>query len=136
VPVWFSVEAWKAVPVAKTDLAAESILRADDLTMELRDVAQAGRIIDRLPADNGARLRRALVRGMPVPESALEPVTAISRNQAVAVKIASGSIMIETAGIAQTDGRVGDMVKIKNPGSSEIFLATVLEPGVVSVNAR
>lgn len=136
VPVWFSVEAWKAVPVAKADLAAGSMLRAGDLVMEPRDVAQAGKVMESMPAETGVRLRHALVRGMPVAESALEPTTAISRNQAVAVRIAAGSIVIETAGIAQANGRVGDMVKIRNPGSSEIFLATVLEPGVVSVNAR
>jgi flagella basal body P-ring formation protein FlgA len=136
VPVWFSVEAWKTVPVAKVNLAVESVLRADDLVMALRDVAQAGKVVESIPAERGTRLRQALVRGMPITESALEPTTAISRNQAVAVRIAAGGIAIETAGIAQANGRVGDMVKIKNPGSNEIFLATVLEPGVVSVNAR
>jgi flagella basal body P-ring formation protein FlgA len=136
VPVWFAVEAWKTVPVAKADLAAGSVLRASDLVLESRDVAQAGKVLDVMPGETGVRLRQPLRRGMPVALGALESTAAISRNQAVAVKIAAGSIVIETAGIAQDNGRVGDMVKIKNPGSSEIFLATVLEPGVVSVNAR
>ncbi len=136
VPVWFSVAAWKAVPVAKVDLAAGNVLRADDLVMALQDVAGAGKVIEQMPAAAGARLRHALIRGMSVAESALEPTTAISRNEAVAVKMAAGGIVIETAGIAQANGRVGDMVKIKNPGSSEIFLATVLGPGMVSVNGK
>jgi flagella basal body P-ring formation protein FlgA len=136
VPIWFAVQAWKSIPVAKTDFASGTVLRPDDLVMEARDVAQAGRVLYRMPDEGGARLRQALMRGMPVPQSALEPAIAISRNQSVAVKIAAGSIVIETAGIAQDNGRVGDMVKIKNSGSNEIFLATVLEPGVVSVNAR
>jgi flagella basal body P-ring formation protein FlgA len=136
VPVWFSVSAWKAIPVAMADLPEGAIVRAGDLAMEMRDVAESGKVLDRLPAENGLRLRHALARGTPVAQSALEADTAISRNRPVTVRINTGSIAIETAGTALADGRVGDTVRVKNPDSSEPFLATVVAPGVVSVNPR
>ena len=136
VPVWFAVQAWKSVPVAQRDLEAGSVLKAEDFRMAQADVARSSKILHRLPLDGEARLRIAVRRGSPLTEGALETVPAISRNQAVAVRIEAGHIAIEAEGIALANGRIGETVKVKNPGSSEIFLATVLEPGVVSVNAR
>jgi flagella basal body P-ring formation protein FlgA len=136
VPVWFAVKAWKQVPVALTNLPAGSALRREDFALETRDVMQAAKIIDRLPIEQGIRLRIALSRGLPVTETMLERMPAISRNQQVAVRMLAGSIVIETEGLAQADGRIGDTVKVKNPGSSEIFKGEVVEPGLVLVNAR
>lgn len=134
VPVWFSVHAWKPVPIARRELPAGSEVRPEDFALETCDVMQQTAILDRLP--EGTRLRMTIARGSPVAASALEPVPVISRNQEVAVRVTAGNIVVETAGVAQADGRIGEMVKIKNTGSSETFLAKVLEPGVVAVNAR
>ncbi len=82
------------------------------------------------------RLRTGLAKGGVLTADLLESNTAISRNQQVAVRVATGSIVIETSGIAQTNGHIGQSVKVKPSGSSEIFMAKVLEPGVVLVDAR
>jgi flagella basal body P-ring formation protein FlgA len=136
VPVWFAVSAWQAVAVASADLAEGTLLRAGDLALEMREVAESGKVLDRLPAENGFRLRHALARGTPLAQGALEAVTAVGRNQPVTVRIATGNIAIESTAIALADGRVGDTVKVKNANSSEPFLATVVAPAVVSINPR
>ncbi|MES2538668.1 MAG: flagellar basal body P-ring formation chaperone FlgA [Pseudomonadota bacterium] len=136
IPVWFSVQTWKQVAVARTDLTAGAEVRPDDFVMALRDVARFPGAVDRLPGDGASRLRVALRQGMPLTASAVESTPTISRNQQVLVRMNTGNITIESAGVAQANGRVGEMVKVKNAGNSEIFIARVLEPGVVAVNAR
>lgn len=135
-PVWFAVSAWDRVPVAKSDLPQGSTLRAADLAMEMREVAAGAPVVDQLPPDGAVRLRHPLARGMPLTAAALETPGAVSRDQPVSVRVAAGSIEIETAAVALDDGRVGDAVRVRNPGSKEPFVATVVAPGVVSVNSR
>lgn len=134
IPVWFSVHAWKRVPVALRELAAGSAVHPEDFEYSTCDIMQHTGVVDRLPPKS--RLRTALAAGMPIMAGAIEALPEISRNQEVAVRVEAGNIVIETAGVAQADGRTGDVVRVKNAGSSEIFLARVLEPGVVAVNAR
>lgn len=136
IPVWFSINAWKKVPVARIDLPVGSEIKADDFVFEQRDVAANTKILETLPFPNGMRLRTPLTRGATIATNMLEVVPAISRNQQVAVKVNAGNIVIETSGIAQGDAHVGGTVKIKNSNDSGAFLATVVEAGVVSVNAR
>lgn len=136
VPVWFAVKAWTHVPVARRDLPAGQQVKEVDFAMELRDVLQTTKTLEHLPPDGTALLRRAVAQGSPLTNAVIEMAPAISRNQQVVVKLASGGIAIETSGLAQSTGRIGDSVTVKNPGSSEVFLAKVVAPGVVTVNAR
>lgn len=136
VPIWFSVKAWQPVPVARQDLAAGSELKEADFVTEMYDVLQMPRVVGALPPAGSVRLRRAIARGAPLTADAVEGVPAISRHQQVAVRLAAGNIVIETSGLAQASGKIGETVAVMNTGSSEIFLAKVVEPGVVMVNAR
>ncbi len=135
-PVWFAVKAWKDVPVARSDLPAGAELRSEDFAVEKRDIALSPKILGYITDGSGLRLRTAISRGSPVPVAAVEASHAINRNDQIAVRITTGNIVIETTGIAEASGRIGELIKVKNHSSSKVFLAKVLKPGVVTMNMR
>jgi flagella basal body P-ring formation protein FlgA len=146
VPVWFSVTAWKQVPVAQTDIAAGSELRSGDFALELRDVTQTPGILDRLPTVGGSRtvacssaaerirLRTAIESGAPLTTASLELPASTICNPPIVRNAATNKVTIGAAQAAQRGGRTGEIVKEGNPRDGEISLAKIIGPGLVSVN--
>jgi hypothetical protein len=128
VPVWFSVEAWKQVPVAQADLPAGSELRSGDFALELRDVAQTPGVLDRLPAVGRSRavacsrLRIAIESGAPLTADSLELAPSTICNPSIALNGATNKVTTETAQVAHRSGRIGEMMKVGTPRDDEIYL--------------
>lgn len=124
VPVWFDVHAQAARWVLRRDLPAGHVLQAEDL--ERRDVDVAG--VSASPEDpTGQRLRRAVRAGSVLPASAVEDLPWVSRQDEVTVEVRSGSVIVESRGIALADGRAGDWVAVRIPGA-ELLRGRVIGP--------
>jgi flagella basal body P-ring formation protein FlgA len=46
----------------------------------------------------------------------------------------SAGLRVETAGVAEEAGKIGDLVQVKNPSSGKLLRATVLDGRTVRVN--
>ncbi|MGY1490781.1 flagella basal body P-ring formation protein FlgA [Methylobacillus pratensis] len=57
----------------------------------------------------------------------------VSKHQIVKVLMHQGSINIETEGQAERDAKVGETLMVKRLDGPELFLAQVVEPGIVMV---
>lgn len=57
----------------------------------------------------------------------------VSKHQVVKVLMHQGSINIETEGQAERDAKVGETLMVKRLDGPELFLAQVVEPGIVMV---
>lgn len=136
-PVWFAVQAWRDVWVARVPLAAGQLASAANLVVERREAAAS--ISPPLPASlplDGLRLRQALPAGAVLTAAAVEPRPAVARQQSIEVRVSAGGIELQTTGVALADARIGELVKVLNPASKESFTARVLADGLVAAGGR
>lgn len=136
-PLWFEVKAEQQVWLARSSLRAGTALQADDVQAGWVDITALA--APPLPASAplaGLRLRHAVDAGRPLAASAVEPRPAVLRNRPVEVQVEVGAIRLQTAGIALHDARLGETVKVRNPGGQEPFVAQVVAEGAVRVEAR
>lgn len=61
-----------------------------------------------------------------------KPVVMVRRNRAVRMKIQMKGFMIITTGQALQDGRIGELIKVRNVDSKRIIMATVGADGTVT----
>jgi flagella basal body P-ring formation protein FlgA len=137
VPVWFRVKATRPAWVARVPLRAGEPLRAADFAAEPIDLTEfESAPVPTTERIEQLRLRHPLNAGRPLLAAHVEQRPAVARNQSVEVKLVSGSIQLETAGIALGDARVGEVVKVRNPANNQSFGATVVADGKVLIQAR
>jgi flagella basal body P-ring formation protein FlgA len=63
----------------------------------------------------------------------LEPPLVVRRGEAVVISAASSIVAVKVAGVALTDGRLGEQIRIKNLSSSRIVQAKMVGPGQAEV---
>lgn len=137
VSLWFAVRALRPVRVARMPLVAGSSLDDASFTEAVRDVTAYPALP--LAADAplaGLRLRSALAVDAPLTAFNVEAMPAVRRNGPVRVQVQDGSVRLDTTGVALTDGRIGDRVRVINPASRDAFSAVVVADGAVLAGER
>jgi flagella basal body P-ring formation protein FlgA len=137
VPIWFKVEAYRTVFVAKRSMAAGAGVDTESITDENRDIAAVSGT-PLVPGDDlrALRLRHAVTPGRILLRGDLEPFPAVARNQKVTVEVRVGSVVVEAPGLALADGQRGAVIRIQNPGSKKAYSAEIIDDGVVAVHIR
>ncbi|MGJ7502489.1 flagellar basal body P-ring formation chaperone FlgA [Variovorax sp. ZT5P49] len=143
--VTFEVGAWAPLAVATTGV--ERGVNVDPVvlrgTMEAREVdlttlrqgtpvAANARNGSGL-ADGSQRLRRPLRPGEVLTSAHLEAMPAVTRGNTAHLLARSGDVSVESRVEVLQDGREGQLVRVKVPGSSGEVLARVTGPGQVEV---
>jgi flagella basal body P-ring formation protein FlgA len=114
--------------VARRGLRAGEQIHPTDIAMEERDLTEsAGLLLTADPGVGGARWRvtRFIRAGAALRRSDLEPAPQVARGQEIRVSVVSDVYTIETTGIAHDEGRVGDVIAVTRPGTSERYFAEV-----------
>jgi flagellar basal body P-ring formation protein FlgA len=132
--LWFAVEGLQAVAVSKIDLRSGSIV--DEATLEQRSVDVLA--LNCEPASEPARMNamrvlRTVKAGGAICASWLAPRPPVMRGELVTVRSVAGPVTVLAKGIAQQDGSMGQVLKIRNPSSRESFAAAVTGNGEVTV---
>lgn len=136
-PVWFAVQAWRPVWVARAPLIPGQSAGAESFYAERREVtafASPPLLADR-PLD-GLRLRSAMTAGAVLTAAQVEPRPAVARNQSVDVRVNAGPVELQTVGMALGDARIGELVRVLNPMSNESYAARVVANGLVVAGDR
>ncbi len=81
----------------------------------------------------GLRLRHQLAANTLLRRNDLEPVPAVARHQHIAAELQAGGIVIEKTVIAQSDGYLGQKIKVADTQSVAVYVAKVIAPGRVEV---
>lgn len=137
IPVWFSVAAYRQVPVAGRALRPNALTSSADFILSEIDVAAIGKPAASSIAEVTAkRVRRYIPASSPVGADDFSTPPAVMRHQEVNVQITSGTITIEAKGVSQEDGAIGQVIKIRNPANEAIYLARVANDGRVQVPWR
>jgi flagella basal body P-ring formation protein FlgA len=134
--VSFEVGAWAPLSVASAGLelgaALDPVVRAaafEEREIDLTTVRR-GTPVD---AAGGQRLKRPLRAGEVLTNAHLEAVPAVTRGNWAHLLARSGDVSVESRVEVLQDGRAGQVVRVKVPGSSGEVLARVTGPGQVEV---
>jgi flagella basal body P-ring formation protein FlgA len=141
--VTFEVGAWAPVTVASTGVGRGATVdpimlrgametREVDLTTVRQGTPVASKADGEL-ADGSQRLRRPLRPGEVLTNTHLEATPAVMRGNWAHLLARSGDVSVESRVEVLQDGRQGQVVRVKVPGSSGEVLARVTGPGQVEV---
>jgi flagella basal body P-ring formation protein FlgA len=123
--------------VATADLAAGHALTEADVRVETTESFPKGAAApDRVEAVVGRVLRRRIPAGSAIPENALEAAHDVDRGQRAAVEVRGNGALLKLEAEAETSGRVGDNVRMRNLSSGKVFQARIESKGKVVVEAK
>lgn len=122
------------VVVAKHSIRRGEILMDNDLIDTVMDMSnlRQGYLIDKKDAV-GYELKRNVALGEPLRHQILAMPMVISRGEMVSISAVSSAMSVEASGTALSNGRVGDLIRVRNNRSGRIVQAKVKAPGKVEI---
>jgi len=136
VAVWAKVRAWarREQVVAAEALPAGKPVAARQLRLETVEAPPfATPAAARIEEVAGRLLRRSVPAGQPVPEALLAAPNDVERGDKVAVEVESGGARLKFQATAESAGRAGDSILVRNPENQRRFRARVSGKGAVIV---
>lgn len=125
---------YRPVVVSVKPLTHGSTVGADDVQLAELNVSQlSGQYLSSLDEVIGKDVKRSITAGLPVQQSQLMPPLMVKRGEAVMIRATSSIVAVKVSGIALTDGRLGEQIRIKNQSSSRIVSATMVGPNLAEV---
>ena len=117
-------------PVSRGDL-----LTREDLGLQTLSRSGSGGFID-IDELVGRRAKKSLRTGLVVHDRHLQPDWMVHAKQSVSVVNNTGGIQVTTAGIALENGRLGDLVKVRNLSSNSILHGFVAGTKKISIGTK
>lgn len=128
------VDIFRALPVATRNLSRGVVIDTGDIGLEVRNISQFG---DALELDNAAIVGKALKRSINAGDTfrtaLLDQPKTINRGELVSITAKSGSIQVVMQGVAMTDGKLGQQIRVKNSQSERIINAKVIGQAAVEI---
>ena len=117
-------------PVSRGDL-----LTREDLGLQTLSRSGSGGFTD-IDDLVGRRAKKSLRTGLVVHDRHLQPDWMVHAKQSVSVVNNTGGIQVTTAGIALENGRLGDLVKVRNLSSNSILHGFVAGTKKISIGTK
>ena len=117
-------------PVSRGDL-----LTREDLGLQTLSRSGSGGFTD-IDELIGRRAKKSLRTGLVVHDRHLQPDWIVHAKQSVSVVNNTGGIQVTTAGIALENGRLGDLVKVRNLSSNSILHGFVAGTKKISIGTK
>lgn len=125
---------FRQVVVATRPLAVGSTIGNDDIQLSEAEVGELlGQYLTESKDAVGMSVKRGIGQGRPIVMQQLEAPLLIRRGDAVIISAEADAMAVKMPGIALTDGRRGEQIRIKNQSSSRVVDARVTAPGQVVV---
>jgi flagella basal body P-ring formation protein FlgA len=138
-PVWtrVRVKVARTMVVTSQEIAAGTQVLPEQLRLEQRDGGlETGQFASVLEQVSGKVTRKHLPPGAPVLLTSLEAPKEVKNGAMVRVEVRDGAARLEFDGRAETGGRTGEMVTVRNPSSGKAFQARVTGEATVLVTPR
>ncbi|HWG76184.1 MAG TPA: flagellar basal body P-ring formation chaperone FlgA [Steroidobacteraceae bacterium] len=127
-----TVDSTLPVLIARYALPRDAALTAADFDLQTRRVpGLAAQYPANTAALAGQRLRTPLSAGQPLTRDALAPAPLIHRGQQVVILAHASGIDVRMMGVALSDGRIEDHIRVQNISSQRIVEAIVRSDSVV-----
>ncbi len=125
------VTTYLKVPVAVRTIQRGQIIGPEDIRWERRALRGSLSRYPKIGEVIGAVAKRKIEAGRLLTRSAIELDYAVKKRRNVKIVYQKGAIRIELLGLALQNGRVGDIVRVKNLSSNKVLRCKVLQNGVV-----
>ncbi len=123
------------VVVAQRALSMGSVVTAEDVKMAVRRFPGTARCCATAPEQVVGRLvRRSLMADQVLPLDAIEEAPAVRRGETVTVLASLPGVEIRASGVALSDAKAGETLRIRHSTSLKVFQARADTPGVVRVD--
>jgi flagella basal body P-ring formation protein FlgA len=133
--VWFAAHGLRPVVIARQAATVGSALEAAGAAVQEVDILPLSCNPLVSPDElQGMRTKVALRSGDVICKERVEPQPAVARGDEVVVVSTAGSVSVTARALAQSDGEVGERLKVRNPRSRDVYEAKVTAKGMVSVN--
>jgi flagella basal body P-ring formation protein FlgA len=135
--LWIKAEirVFDEVLVTSYPLAHHEVVSADKVRRERRDISSiAGRPFYQMEEVEGLQAARAIEVNEVLTPKSLDRPTLMRRGSAIVLVYESGSLRVETPGVAEEGGKAGDLIQVKNPTSGKLLRGLVLDGRTVRVN--
>jgi len=129
------VRVYDQVVVAARPLGRQETLSAKDLRLERREItSRTAQIFIRFDDVVGKQSIRAIQGDDVITASAIERPTLLKRGSPITLVFDSGILRVETQGVAEEGGKMGDLIQVKNSTSGKMLRGVVLDERNVKVN--
>jgi len=133
VPV--SIKLKKKIVVAGRELARGTLITAEDIRLEEREVSHLHRgFFDQPERLIGMHLKQNLHEKDVISPRQLSAPQTIKRGSQVTILGRVGSLKVRMEGKALADGAVGERIRVQNKSSKRRIEAMVVAPGIVEVS--
>ncbi|MDR3090148.1 MAG: flagellar basal body P-ring formation chaperone FlgA [Desulfobulbaceae bacterium] len=127
------LEVFAPVAVAKEALAKGDLLSPEQFSLEKRDLSGLDAPVTNLQTVAGLKLNRSLKAGEILTNRAAQTPPVVHRGELVKLVARQGAMLVTAQGVAQSDGALGQMIRVENSNSKKIVRGQVSGPGVVEV---
>jgi flagella basal body P-ring formation protein FlgA len=133
--VWFAVSGTQSLLTAKSEVRALTALAPEAAQYESRDAMDLTcQPVASPEALTGMRARVRIPAGSVLCTSSIELRPAVGRGEQVTVVSTSGPVTITGRAVAQQDGAIGDVLRVKSSSSGAIYAAAVTGEREVTVH--
>ena len=134
IPVWFSVKAYQSVLVAQHKIKSHTLAHQDHFALEKRNIAG----LKSSPLTEYPKtlwVNQTLDKDQILTQDTLSIQPAIIQGQKVKVSVQQDSITITTEAVAQSDGYIGQSIRMKNLQTNKYFVAMVTGKNQAEIGA-
>jgi len=133
--IWFAVEGMQDLLTATATIHSGSALTPELVEQGVRNTLAVGctPVVSK-QALVGMRARVTMQAGQVICAQSVEPRPPVARGENVVVRSVAGAVTVMARGVAQQDGALGQVLRIKNPANGDTYLAAVSAAGEVAVH--
>jgi flagella basal body P-ring formation protein FlgA len=129
------IKTYQMVVVLSQPIQRGEIFTRQHLAIEKREVSNLREdFVTQIEQIENKQATRQLNTGTILSLRTLVEPKLIKRGDKVVISTTKPDFSIRMSGVAMMDGAKGQLIKVKNQNSGRIINATVIEPGLVSVN--
>jgi len=123
----------RRVLVTKRNLLFGEKIQKDDVELQNRDVTYSTDTVTQPGEVVGAIANTVIPANTLLTRSKFQRPPALKRGQDVTVRMGDSGWNVSIKGVAEQNGKLGDMVKVLNPLTKKVVVGTVVADGVVEV---
>jgi len=128
-----TLEVLAPVAVAVSNLRRGDLIAETQVQMEPRDISTLRAPCLQLQQVIGKKLLQSIKVGSVIDLSSIEFPPVVKKGAFVKILGQNNGLQLTASGIAKTDGKQGQIIKVKNTSSDKVIFCRVTAPGLVEV---
>lgn len=121
------------VVVTTRRLKYGEIVTAEMVTVAERDISELPSYSRAVSEVIGSVVKRNLYQGAPIGPESVELPPVINRGELVKIVVSAGGLQVTATGIARSNGRQDEVIRVQNTNSNKLIYCRVEAPGLVEV---